>query len=525
MSIHYTWTAAGQIKGQQNRQLHSMDGQHRRHQNTIMTKKRQPNTNPQDKSNLLSILKNIERIYELCQDVLNTYAQTSLMLSLLMESQMLLLKLRVMFDRWHYHLPFKEACRVKFGDWSHKMAQMSSSFSDSRPAGAEPVSEYCPSKHFLLDLYSLLPDNEMPEGSSPYYLETSIARFIVSQDRIRDTITERWATYYKQRFSDYAVADIENEQISLLSLRKEQKSIRHACHRILKDISLELSFLNELQEPDIQPDQFARLADRVFAERDYGGRNARKSARQYVIAWRNKTPKRRLEQSRKDEIEASVKIIGGMKYGSRLAEYIGDELDIREHSEGVGQFLHHVRKDISIEELNDLIEQLYRIRFFREDKEQRDKAEIPQPDPVASVTTATGESRPAVTPQRPKLPYFFKKALYENGMAVSKYYDILHQSERYMNGRLTEAEKYRMEFKLYKKWKWNHLRVAFEKTGFINRNIPKKHFAEYIHQVFPYITVDSITRSIQRYNENDNGFDYIVREIATEFSEVTAMTV
>lgn len=490
-----------------------------------MTKRRQTSDKQQDKSDIMSMLSAIEHIYSLCQDVLNTHTQTAMMLSLAIESQMLLLKLRTMHERWQYHLPFKEACKVKFGEWSQKVERMASAFADIVSESDEPISEYCPSKHFLLDLYDLLPEIKESENHTPYYQETVMSRYIVNQERIRKQITERWATHYKQRFSDLVTSEIEhNHGIRLLSLCDDRETIRIACHDILIEVSKELSSLNELQEPDIQPEQFARLADRVFAESDYGGRQARDSARRDVKTWRNKTPGRKLEQSRKDEIETSMKIIEELKYGRLIVDYIGEELDIRGHSEGVGQFLHHVRKDITPDELKDLMEQLFRIQFFRENKEQQEKKDTPKAsDGTTPATQQILETKLFMYPQRPELPRFFKNKLSENTKAKRMFYDLLHQTERYMYGRLTNEEECNVNFRLYRNWRWNHLRMAFIKSKFIEDNTPKQHFAEFIHQVFPYITTPSIVRSIQRYGESSLNFYQIVKEIEKEFKEVREM--
>lgn len=489
-----------------------------------MTKRRQTNDVQQDKSDIMSILSAIEQIYNLCQSVLNTHAQTALMLSLTIETQMLLLKLQAMHERWQYHLPFKEACEVNFGKWSTKVERMASAFADTASESDEPISEYCPSKHFLLDLYDLLPESKEAENNAPYYQETVMSRYIINQERIRKQITQHWEAYYKQRFSDHVASQIEHHHgIALHPLCDERTAIRIACYEILTEVSKELSMLNELQEPDIQPEQFARLADRVFAESDYGGRQARDSARHDVKTWRNKTPKHKLEKSRKEEIDTSMKIIEEMRHGQQIIDYIGEDLDIRGHSEGVGQFLHNVRKDISKEELKDLMEQLFRIQFFRENKEQQEKKDTPKASDEATPVTQQGtEATQAVSPQRPKLPCFFKSQLSENSKATRLFYDILHQTERYMYGRLNEGEN-SFNFLLYKNWKWNHLRVAFAKSGFIDDNTPKQHFAEFIHQVFPYIKTPSIVRSIQRYGESSLNFYRIVKEIEKEFQEVRDM--
>lgn len=278
------------------------------------TKKQQQNDKRQDISNVLSLLKSIERIYNLCQDVLNTYAKRALMLSLVIEAYMLLLKLRVMRERWQYHLPFKEACKVKFDKWGKKIEKMGNSFSDYENGGdSEPIDEYCPSKHFLLDLYDALPENTEEEGYSPYYKETIISHFLARQDKMRQDIADLWQSYYKQRFSDYVVTKLQKEEgLELDLLRDDDEAIADACYEVLLDLSAELYKLNELIEPDIQPEQFVRLAERVFYESDYAGREARKSARHDVKQWQNKTPKNRREVSRKGEIDTSIKIISEM---------------------------------------------------------------------------------------------------------------------------------------------------------------------------------------------------------------------
>lgn len=491
-----------------------------------MTKRRQPNDVQPDRGDVLSLLKAIERIYNLCQEVLNTYTQTSLMLSLVIEAQMLVLKLKVMRRRWQYHLPFKEASKVKFDDWSHRVEKMAAGFADTAKEEEEPISEYCPSKHFLLDFYALLPEVTTTDGYTPYYEETVTSRFLVNQERIRQQITERWSSCYKQRFSDLVAEEIRNGHgLELQPLHDDNEVIRKACHDILMRLSNELSLLNDLQEPDIQPDQFARLADRVFAENDYKGRQARDSARRDVKEWKNKTPKGLLEQSRKGEIDTSMKLIEELTYGSQLADYIGDDLDIKGHSEGVGQFLHRVRKNISTEELNGLMEQLYRIRYFRENKEQEEKADAAKAA-EANAQTAKMNAAPKLSqkPLHPQLPYFFKEALSENAEAVAVFYQLLHQTERYMSGRLDEDEKSKVNVNAYKLWKWNHLRVAFEKAGFIEKDTPKKYFAEFVHEVFPYLKAESVTRSIQRYSESKSGFDRIANDVVKEFAAVvTAM--
>ena len=92
-----------------------------------------------------------------------------------------------------------------------------------------------------------------------------------------------------------------------------------------------------------------------------------------------------------------------------------------------------------------------------------------------------------------------------------------------MNDRFTDEEREDLDTEMYKKWKWNHLRVAFEKLCFIEEGTPKESFAKYIEKVFPNQTAEAVKRSIQRYKESAFGFDNIVDEIVMEFEDVKEM--
>ena len=61
--------------------------------------KKQNTDKKQDKSDVLSLLMVIKRMFEMSQEVLNTHSQTALMLSVTLEAQMLLMKLQVMKER------------------------------------------------------------------------------------------------------------------------------------------------------------------------------------------------------------------------------------------------------------------------------------------------------------------------------------------------------------------------------------------------------------------------------------------
>ena len=484
----------------------------------------------QDKSDVLSLLLSIESMFVACQNVLNSYTQTTLMLSISLETQMLLMKLRVMKDRWSVHLPFKEACTIDFYDWGKKVKTMSQKLGmiDNDEDSSEPLTEYCPSKHFMLDLYEMLPESASASGSPAHYRETNIPRFIADEEKIRRQISRNWDSY-KRMLSD-VVAEKVGERIGnvLEPVVEQNVQIKVVCAEVLQQLSVELYQLDEMSYRTISRDMFARLAERVTEEQEYGGRKAQSSARHYVEDIKNKTPDQDWERLREEEIKMSIEIIGEMKYGRRMFDHLGRDCNIKGNHHKLGKCLYSIRKDIEKQELYDLIEQLYRIEFLREDKEQQEAARA-----EAVMATATNskdaqavyEKRRVSAPQRPRLPLFFMPCLLDSESATRKFYDVLHHCGFYIGRTLLEHEKRDKEIRIYESWKWKHLREAFIKLGFIKADSTKKGFAEFLESVFPYLTSDNVKRGFNSRGgyEDKDAFNRIVVDIMVEFQPVKDM--
>ena len=117
-------------------------------------------------------------------------------------------------------------------------------------------------------------------------------------------------------------------------------------------------------------------------------------------------------------------------------------------------------------------------------------------------------------------------ALYPSGStvkAVNKYYEVLHRCGFYIGRTLLREEKRDKEARQYTGWKWRHLMDAYLNMGFIRRDFTKKGFANHIASVFPYVTADSVLRSLSSrsaYDNKDADRRY-VSEIEYEFKPVT----
>lgn len=503
-----------------------------------MTKNNCVNDASSDRSDVKQILETIETMYATCQNVLNTYTQSSLLFGIIIESQMLLMKLQVMKERWGYHLPFKEACTVDFYDWSKKIKQMSLSIVGPDETGESyaMLSEYCPSKHFMLDLYTMLPENSVSGEASDYYRELDVFKIISSQDRIKKAITKKWPDY-KIKISQLVAQKVNlRTDKALIPLTACDVNIRMICHEVLLELSAILYELFDMPKGIIPCEQFARLAERVLNENAYGGRKAQQSARRYIDNLKNTTPEDEWEKRRDEEINASIEFINELKYGRKVFTFLGHSYDIKDHYGGLGKFLNSVRREIGAEELSLLIEHLFLIHYFLEDKNHlpASSATGRGPDkpvkdsvntPLAHGRGAGGEAVPVpvnVNVQKvSNLPDFFIHDLRVNPDATAELIRRVTAAGIFMGRNLTKEEKNLPEARPYVKWKWNHLLQAFKDLELIDSNTTQTDFANFLVQVLPDRKVGNILQSIYRNCDKMNSST--LADVKDEFIPVKNM--
>lgn len=475
------------------------------------------NSDPiRDRSDVKSMLETIESMYNACQDVLNIYSQTSLMLAITIEAKMLLMKLEVMKQRWHYHLPFKEACTVDFYDWGKKIEKMSHSIVGPGETGEadERLSEYCPSKHFLLDLFTLLPENAGNSEVPAYYCELDITKLVASQERMQKLITKKWSEY-REKFSDLVAEKVNHRTGGVVQpLSDRSYNIQMTCNEVLQQLSAILYELYNMPVGVIQRDQFARLAERVVNEAGYGGRKAQISARHDVDDLKNTTPEEDWEKRRKEEIQVSIDIINEMKYGRQVFNFLGRNYDINGRYAGLGKYLNSIRRSISVDELSMLIEQLYRISYFLEDVQQTEIGSVGNTDldHQSSSVRSHGEKPADIT-----LPLFFNHDLRVNKAASAELVKKTYAIGLYLGRNLSKQEK-EGPARPYLKWKWNHLLQAFKEMRLIEDKTTQSEFSQFLEQVLPGRKAANILQSI--YRNFDKLSDSIVADVKDEFSSV-----
>ena len=485
--------------------------------------------NSKDKpDDILSILESIKSMFEVCQKVLNSYTQASILLSITTEAEMLLLKLRVMEKRWNVHLPFKEASTVDFYDWSKTIKQMAQAIGGTEVAGEseKTIDEYCPSKHYLLDLYECLDESPSRKDDTPYYADPNASKFIAEQNRIRKQIVRKWS-YYRDEFCELVPRELAEHNGVLKLLADRSDDIRKTCHAVLSELSTILYTLYDTPRGNISRDQFARLAERVINEDEYGGRKAKATAEHELNDLKNNTPEDQWEARREEEIKVALELIKDVKLGNKVFSFLGRDKTMLDNLAGMGRYLWSVRHSISNDDLYNLIELLYRIAYLEKDRQQQvamaeqaasSQASKPEPKDADAVY----HKRMSLKPNKPRLPNFFNEKLVSNKVAVECYYETLHHCGFFIGRTLVGHEKKDPDIRCYAGWKWKNLRDAFVKLGFFKADSSKKGFAEHLAEVFPYLEVANIQRGFNNrggYVDN-NANTRIVNDMVAEFEDV-----
>ncbi len=466
------------------------------------------NDRPGDSSDVKSLLKTINKLYQVSCSVLNDHTQTSLRMSIAIEAQMLLSKLRVMNRRWKIHLPFKEASQVDFYLWSERIARIGREMAGAADADTpHKFDRYCPSKHFLLDLYSVIVEGD-DDKRRPYYEDTNVKRFVEQQKLMRTMVSEDWRGYVT-RVSDKSVDDLASRTEADIVLSYDGQFVRDICCNVLEDLSEELYSLNQRLTMRIDRKDFARLADRILIEEEYGGHYAFLKAKAKVNMWVNSTPYDRIESERDEKIKECIAEIEKTRYGGLFMQNVKIYKDFDAQRDSFGKFLFTVRDRITKDELSQLFELVFRIYHLRNTPLQSDQDDV---DNAAE----TSQEPAVVKSGNPDLPVEFCQDFRGNDEAVAKFYELLRKAGPHINrprksGDTSPAAK-------YAPWKWEHLKEALIKLKLLVGDVGKRTFSEFIHSVFPDRSEESIYRAL--YRTDDSTSRSVTAEVVKYFQPV-----
>lgn len=462
-----------------------------------------------DSCDLLSILNIIEHLYYVSCRVINNYSETAVLVSLAVEVQTLLTKLRAMSKRWSVHIPFKEATSVDFIKWSNRAVQLSNEirsadFRTSLTPGDESLSSHC-----LIDLYheakqTLDECTETTDTTDPKlllkYHEAMQEELTNQRERCIETISQMIYSQFSEE-KDVKLSGMQNID-----------TVRDICSSLLMELASELDSLHEQQVKIFNPKDYERLAYRILYEPEYEGQIARREARDSMRNWRNGVPEGKLEESLKEQIEHIKEEIRHTKHGVKLEQYVNLDADFYDQRSEFGRFLFNRRRDITRTELRQLIYLVYCVYYYQTDGLQ----ETDKPK------TEIHESDTETTKTYPPLPVEFNQQLRENQIAMNCFYGILCRVEPYINNNGYDVAGSSPELcTKYKDWTWYHLQTAFEKLRFLPGNSSKKPFSSFINSLFPHRKESSVNRALYR-NSNLNSPN-IVADVVKEFQPVLTL--
>ena len=439
-----------------------------------------------DSSDVKSLLETIDQLYHVSCSVLNDHTQTSLRMSIAIEAQMLLSKLRVMNCRWKIHLPFKEASQVEFFIWSERMAEIGREMAGNDDGEVSRKQDrYCPSKHFLLDLYCVI--NEQGDAKSRrYYEDADVKHFVEQQELMRTLVADDWQGYVT-KVSDKSVEDLASRLEADIELSYDAQFVKTICCKVLEDLSEELYSLNQRLTMPISRKEFARLAERIMIEKEYGGQFAFLKAKSRVNTWVNNTPYDRIESERDEQIKECIGEIEKTRFGGLFMQNVKIYKDFNGQYDSFGKFLFAVRDRITKDELSQLFELVFRIHHLRNALTQNEQED-------ADVAEVKISETAAAKPSNPDLPVEFSQNFRGNDEAVAKFYELLRKAGPYINRPKKSCDI--SSAAMFASWKWRHLKEALVKLKLLVSDVGKLTFSEYIHSVFPDRSKDSVYHAL-----------------------------
>lgn len=487
----------------------------------------QPSDHSSDRSDVLSVLENIRNMFTASRNCLNSFAQEGMFLAIAQEAQMLAMKLNVMAERWRIHIPFKEACGVDFYSWAKEVESMAAYLrSLDNETETEKYDDYCPGKHFLLDLYTLLEkdlDGRKPVLASdgrPYYTESVITAFISRQEQMRKTLTEHWRDYVEE-FSELAsdalvdtVDTLRREAMrqeedgtgfgvdifehQMVAIREAGGNICFACCAALNLLAEKLHILNERLCGNFRSEHFSRLADRIFLEREYEGRKVATRVRNEVSEWYNGTPEEDIAAGREYDMRDAYDLMANLKFGGkRFDAYVRKFTpDIEQKKSAIGKFLFNSRRSITGQDLKNFMELYFRIYYHRRRQLEEEKS-LPEKEeerndsqPQTSVTpqketpVSGMASTDSVHTPEPDITAYLSERLASDPAALQRFRQLLDRCEPYICRKMKFKQLHNPEIGIYDGWTWRHLETAFRHHGFIPDALPASEFIRFISTLF-----------------------------------------
>ena len=455
------------------------------------------------KSDILTILENIDKMLQCCTTMVNSIAGNMQMLAIAVEAQSLASKLKLAAERWRYKLPFKEACDVDFKFWEEKIKDWAYEFfcieNDEETDGIE---FFKPNADHFIDQYfhecqTMNTDNE----ERPFYMIDNAIRYnnllleykidIENKDNDWKKIIDNAAF---DEIADYS--DLSDEDNSMLKqilarmfwLSVSLYTLRLALHKAHKALLC--------PEEAAYKSLYERLSVAYFNKHI-------DEAKASFQGWLSKVPKKRQLKMLKEKLEKEKAKFFSGKWKEALEIYF----DIEKVLEGTdaGKFIFKYREDLTLEEVGQIVGQYHKMACILEEISRlENKAEV---KPVAKI---------AETPQETKimeLSPIFARGIRESATATNQIVEAIREiavttstPDRKLSGGKT----------------WGHVKEALCWMGVIDCNCLGTEFGRAIEAICPDKKHTNVEQALKRYNSKKKTTtdENIVTDIAKKLKAV-----
>ena len=455
------------------------------------------------KSDILTILENIDKMLQCCTTMVNSIAGRMQMFAIAIEAQSLASKLNLAAERWRYKLPFKEACDVDFKLWEEKIKDWAYEFfCIENGEETDGIEFFKPNADHFIDQYfhecqTMNTDNE----ERPFYMIDNAIRYNNLLLNYKIDIENKENDWKKiidnaafDEIADYSdLSDEDNSMLKQILARMFWLSVSLYILRLA---------LHKAHEALLCPEEatYKSLYERLSVA--YFNQHI-EEAKTSFQGWLSKTPKKRQLKMLKEKLEKEKAKFFSGKWKEALENYF----DIEKVLEGTdaGKFIFKYREDLTLEEVGQIVGQYHKMACILEEISRlENKAEV---KPVAKI---------AETPQETKimeLSPIFARGIRESATATNQIVEAIREiavttstPDRKLSGGKT----------------WGHVKEALCWMGVIDCNCLGTEFGRAIEAICPDKKHTNVEQALKRYNSKKKTTtdENIVTDIAKKLKAV-----
>ena len=456
------------------------------------------------KSDILTILENIDRMLQCCTTMVNSIAGRTQMLAIAIEAQSLASKLNLAAERWRYKLPFKEACDVDFKLWEEKIFAWFGVFlTHDRGEKTDEIEFFEPNADHFIDQYfheRKLMETDVEE--CPFYMIDDAEKYDDLLWDYKSDIEEEendWKNIIDiAAYNKIAVNSNLSIEDSLMLKQKLNLMIWYFPEALMQLVSA----LHKAHEALLCPEEAAykSLYERLSVA--YFNQHI-EEAKASFQGWLSKTPKKKRLKMLKEKLEKEKAKFFSGKWKEALENYF----DIEKVLEGTdaGKFIFKYREDLTLGEVGQIVGQYHKMACILEEISRlENKAEV---KPVA---------KNADTPQETKimeLSPIFASRIRESATATNQIVTTIRELA------LTTSTPDR---KLSGGKTWGHVKEALCQSEVIDRNCLGTEFGRAIEAICPEKKHTNVEQVLKRYNtkKKNTTDENIVADIAKKLKAV-----